>query len=28
VDTMESAMHLCVPLVVDVASGSSWYETK
>ncbi len=28
VDTMESAMDLCVPLIVDVASGSSWYETK
>ena len=28
VETMESAMDLCVPLVVDVASGASWYETK
>jgi len=28
VETMESAMDLCVPLVVDVASGASWYEAK
>ena len=28
VETMESAMDLCVPLVVDVASGASGYETK
>ena len=27
-DKMENAMKLCVPLVVDIGVGSSWYDAK
>lgn len=28
VKCMENAMDLCVPLVVDIGTGSNWYDAK
>ena len=27
-DCMQNAMQLCVPLIAEVKSGQSWYDTK